>query len=193
VVVPRLLVAGGAPRTGKSALGATLLADGIPWLTLDVLRTVLREVVPDIDRLDTDPVDLEALAEAMYPHVERMADAALDQHGVVFIEGWELLPEHVERLAAGLNLPVRGVFFGNAAYDEADLAGYQGSHRWHERLTGAERAELVAQVRALSLRTARACERCGQPFFDVGEVGFDAVITAAREHLLVGQHPTGYR
>ncbi len=40
-------------RVGKSALAQRLLlSDGIQWLPTDVLRTVLRRVLPELDELD---------------------------------------------------------------------------------------------------------------------------------------------
>ncbi len=47
---------------GKSSLAQRLLAiDGIPWLPTDVLPTVLRLVLPELDAIDQDPVDASAL------------------------------------------------------------------------------------------------------------------------------------
>jgi hypothetical protein len=55
---------GGAPRVGKSTLAQRLLAtDGVPWLPTDVVRTVLRRVLPELDAVDQDPVDASRLAE----------------------------------------------------------------------------------------------------------------------------------
>ena len=54
-----LYLVGGAPRVGKSALAQHLLEnDGIPWLPTDVVRTVLRRVLPELDSVDQDPVDV---------------------------------------------------------------------------------------------------------------------------------------
>ena len=48
-----LYLVGGAPRVDKSSLAQRLLAiDGIPWLPTDVLRTVLRRVLPELDAID---------------------------------------------------------------------------------------------------------------------------------------------
>src|SRR6266540_3905575 len=70
-----LYLVGGAPRVGKSSLAHRLLeTDGIPWLPTDVLRTVLRRVLPELDAVDQDPVDAQLLAEVMYPHVEQAAE-----------------------------------------------------------------------------------------------------------------------
>jgi predicted kinase len=58
-----LYLLGGAPRVGKSALAQRLLeTEGIPWLPTDVVRTVLRRVLPELDAADQDPVDTPQLA-----------------------------------------------------------------------------------------------------------------------------------
>jgi 2-phosphoglycerate kinase len=68
----RLYLVGGAPRVGKSSLAWRLLqTDGIPWLPTDVLRTVLRRVLPQLDAIDQDPVDAVLLAEVMSPTSSR--------------------------------------------------------------------------------------------------------------------------
>jgi hypothetical protein len=54
-----LYLVGGASRVAKSVLAQRLLeTEGIPWLPTDVLPTVLRRVVPELDAADHDPVDL---------------------------------------------------------------------------------------------------------------------------------------
>ena len=58
-----LYLIGGPPRVGKSSLAQRLLTlDQIPWLPTDVLRTVLRQVLPALDAIDQDPVDAALLA-----------------------------------------------------------------------------------------------------------------------------------
>jgi hypothetical protein len=53
-----IYLVGGAPRVGKSSLAQRILAiDGIPWLPTDVIRTVVRQVAPEVDAIDQDPVD----------------------------------------------------------------------------------------------------------------------------------------
>jgi len=82
-----LYLVGGAPRVGKSALGQRLLtADGIPWLPTDVVRTVLRRVLPELDAVDQDPVDAAQLAEMMYPHIEQAAKVCAEE-----AEQWTLV------------------------------------------------------------------------------------------------------
>lgn len=86
-----LCLVGGAPRVGKSSLAQRLLAiDGIPWLPADVVRTVVRRVAPDVDAIDQDPVDADALAEVMYPHIEQSAEVCAEEADCFLIEGFEL-------------------------------------------------------------------------------------------------------
>jgi hypothetical protein len=112
----RLYLVGGAPRVGKSSLAHRLLElDGIPWLPTDVLRTVLRRVLPQFDAVDQDPVDALLLAELMYPHVEQAAEVCAEEAERFLIEGFELSPSFVARLQAALGqTEVRGCFLGTA-------------------------------------------------------------------------------
>jgi hypothetical protein len=67
-----LYLVGGSARSGKSALGLTLLRErGVPWLSTDIVRTVLRDADPRIEEADAKPPDLERLAGAMRPFIER--------------------------------------------------------------------------------------------------------------------------
>jgi hypothetical protein len=94
---------GGAPRVGKSVLAQRLLAtDRIPWLPTDVIRTVVRRVVPDVDAADQDPVDATALSEVMYPHIEQAAQVCAAEADRFLIEGFELAPSYPVRLRAAL-------------------------------------------------------------------------------------------
>jgi hypothetical protein len=98
-----LYLVGGPPRVGKSVLAERLLrADGIPWLPTDVIRTVLRRVLPDLDAADQDPVDAARLAEVMYPHIEQAAGVGAEDAEQFLIEGFGLSPSHPARLQAAL-------------------------------------------------------------------------------------------
>src|SRR6266571_2971445 len=98
-----LYLVGGAPRVGKSSLAQRLLeTDGIPWLPTDVLRTVLRRVLPELDAVDQDPVDAWRLAEFMYPHIEQAAEVCAEEAECFLIEGFELSPSYPLRLRTAL-------------------------------------------------------------------------------------------
>ena len=86
---------------------------GSPWLPTDVLRTVLRRVLPQLDAIDQDPVDDSLLAEFMYPHVEQAAEVYAEEAACFLIEGFELSPFYLARLQAALaEIEVHGCFLG---------------------------------------------------------------------------------
>jgi predicted kinase len=96
-----LYLVGGPPRVGKSSLAQRLVQlKGIPWLPTDVVRTVLRRVLPELDSIDQDPVDAARLAEFMYPHIEQPAEVCAEEAEQFLIEGFELSPSHPPRLQA---------------------------------------------------------------------------------------------
>jgi hypothetical protein len=130
---PQALPYRGAPRVGKSSLAQRLLAvDGIPFLPTDVLRTVLRRVLPELDTIDQDPVDAWLLAEFMYPHIEQAAEVCVEEAACFLIEGFELSPSYLARLQAALaQAEVRGCFLGHASFSVEDLAGYRGPKPQH--------------------------------------------------------------
>jgi hypothetical protein len=181
-----LYLVGGAPRVGKSSLAQRLLqVDGIPWLPTDVLRTVLRRVLPELDAIDQDPVDAALLAEFMYPHVEQAAEVCAEEADRFLIEGFELSPSYPARLQAALEkTEVRGCFLGHSSFSVADLAGYRGPKPQHYDASREELRAAATWIRRRSRQLRVECGDAGVPYVDVGEVGFEAAIVEARRHLL---------
>jgi hypothetical protein len=157
-----LYLVGGAPRVGKSALARRLLkAEGIPWLPTDVMRTVLRRVLPKLDAVDQDPVDAARLAELMYPHIEQAAEVCAEEAERFLIEGFELAPWYPARLQAALaGTSVRACFLGHRTFSANDLASYRGPKPQHER--EASRAELIEAAAWIRLRSHQLREECGE-------------------------------
>ena len=187
-----LYLVGGPPRVGKSALAQRLLKDeGIAWLPTDVLRTVLRRVLPELDAADQDPVDAARLAEAMYPHIEKAAEVCAEEAAQFLIEGFELLPSHTARLQAALaGTTVRACFLGHQTFSAADLASYHGPKPQHERQqSAAELAEAAAWIRRHSRDLQHECQATGQRYIDVGVLGFHDAMQHARRHLLGPTRP----
>jgi hypothetical protein len=188
-----LYLVGGPPRVGKSALAQRLLrADGIPWLPTDVVRTVLRRVLPELDATDQDPVDAERLAEVMYPHIEQAAEVCAEEAQQFLIEGFELSPSHPARLQAALaGITVRACFLGHATFAGGDLASYRGPKPQHEsQLSAAELGQAAAWIRQRSRQLRHQCQVEGQRYIDVGALGFHVAMQQARRHLL-GPNPLG--
>jgi hypothetical protein len=182
----RLYLVGGAPRVGKSSLAQRLLAtDGIPFLPADVLRTVLRRVLPKLDAIDQDPVDAVLLAEFMYPHIEQAAEVCVEEAERFLIEGFELSPSYIARLRAALGpVEVRGCFLGHGSFSIEDLAGYRGPKPQHRGASRAELGEAAAWIRQRSRQLRDECGDAGVPYVDVGELGFEAAMRKARRLLL---------
>jgi hypothetical protein len=83
---------------GKSTLAQMLLrTDRIHWLPT-VIRTVLGRVLPELDAVDTDPVDAVRPAELMYPHIEQAVEVCAQEAQRFLIEGFELAPSYPQRL-----------------------------------------------------------------------------------------------
>lgn len=156
----------------------------VPWLSTDILRTVLRTVDRTIDELDRGHADPDLVADRMYPYLERTADVALDQSETFLIEGVEWLPRHLAALTSRLeNVSLRACFLGHVAYSHEDLASYQGANRWHEGVTEDDRQGLPEWIRRWSDRLRTECAKAGEPYIDVGELGFDEAMLAAELSL----------
>jgi hypothetical protein len=178
---------GGAPRVGKSSLAQRLLVlDGIPWLPTDVIRTVVRRVAPDVDAVDQDPVDAMALAEVMYPHIEKAAEVCAEEASRFLIEGFELAPSWPLRLRAALGgTEIRACFLGHGSFSAEDLAGYRGPKPQSERdLSPQQLRESASWIRQRSRQLRQQCEALRVPYVDVGEAGFEAALTEARHCFL---------
>ncbi len=187
--MPRVLyIVGGPPRVGKSALGARVMSRrAVPWLATDILKTVLRSVVGEIDELDRGRSDPDLVAERMYPYLRRAADVALDQSERFLIEGAEWFPRHVNPLRAALEeASVRACFLGHATYSHEDLVAYQGVNRWHDWADPAERQGMPEWIRRWSQRLRAECADTGHPYIDVGEMGFHEAMAAGDRALFGG-------
>jgi hypothetical protein len=182
-----IYLVGGAPRVGKSSLAQRMLAiDGIPWLPTDVIRTVVRRVAPEVDTIDQDPVDAAALAEVMYPHIEKAAEVCAEEADRFLIEGFELAPSYPARLRAALGgTGIRACFLGHGSFSAEDLAGYRGPKPQSEgELSPEALRESAGWIRQRSRQLRQQCANLRVPYVDVGEAGFEATMDEAR-HLLL--------
>jgi hypothetical protein len=183
----QIYLVGGPPRVGKSSLAQRLLAlDGIPWLPTDVIRTVVRRVAADVDAVDQDPVDAEALAEIMYPHIEKAAEVCAEEADRFLIEGFELAPSYLPRLRLALEeTEIRACFLGHSSFSAEDLAGYRGPKPQSEReMSPGELRESASWIRQRSGQLREQCAALRVPYVDVGQEGFEAALTEARRVLL---------
>jgi hypothetical protein len=163
-----------------------LAIDGIPWLPTDVIRTVVRRLAPDVDAIDQDPVDAAALAEVMYPHIEQAAEVCAEEADRFLIEGFELAPSYPMRLRAALGqIEIRACFLGHGSFSAENLAGYQGPKPQSEaELSPEALRESARWIRQRSSQLRQQCTDLHVPYIDVGEAGFEDVMTEARRLLL---------
>jgi predicted kinase len=188
-----LYLLGRAPRVGKSTLAQRLLAtEGIPWLPSDVVRTVLRRVLPELEAVDQDPIDAARLAELMYPHIERAAEVCVEEAKQFLIEGFELAPTYSARLKAALPATsVRACFLGHRTFSADDLASYRGPKPQHEaQASRTDLDEAAAWIRQRSHQLHDECRKEGLPYVDVGTLGFHTAMQQARQ-LLLGRDEHG--
>jgi hypothetical protein len=181
-----VFLVGGPGRVGKSSLAhRLLLSDGIPWLPTDVLRTVLRRVLPELDELDQGDVPGTAVGDLMYPHIEQAVEVCSEEAEQFMVEGPEIVPAMVPRLAAALpTVTIRACFLGNTRFSGDDLAGYRGPKPQHAGATRTELDAAAAWIRHESGLLRRGCGRLSLPYVDVGDLGFEAAMMEARRHLL---------
>ncbi len=181
-----MYLVGGPARVGKSSLAQRLLrSDGIAWLPTDVLRTVLRRVLPQLDDLDQGDVPAAAVGELMYPHIVQAVEVCSEKAERFLIEGPDIVPSMVGRLSATLpGIAIRACFLGNVRFSGDDLASYRGPKPQHQ---GASRAELdatAAWIRHESDYYRQECARLALPHVDVGVLGFNSAMVEACRHLL---------
>lgn len=185
-VIHRVYLVGGPARVGKSSLAQRLLlSDGIPWFPTDVLRTVLRRVVPELDELDQGNVQATAVGELMYPHIEQAVEVCSEEAEQFLVEGPDIVPSMVARLSAALpGTHIRACFLGNVHFTAGDLASYRGPKPQHEGASRADFDVTAAWIRHESGHYRQECNRLLLPYVDVGDIGFDAAMREARTHLL---------
>ena len=99
-------------------------------------------------------------------------------------EGVEWFPRHLAALDAGLeDVSLRACFLGHATYSHEDLASYQGANRWHEWALDEELQGLPEWIRRWSDQLQGECAEAGQPYIDLGELGFHEAMLAAEGSL----------
>lgn len=178
---------GGPGRVGKSTLAARLLRRNVAWLPTDIIRTVLRRVVPDLDALDQGLADDALVAESMYPHIEQAAEVCAEEHDAFLLEGFDIAPSFCPRLHARLApTEIRACFLGHGTFTSSDLANYRGPKPQHEgTMSATELAAASAWIRTRSHQLRAECNAAGLHYIDVSERGFEEAMNEA-ERLLLG-------
>ncbi|MFD5557563.1 hypothetical protein ACFWIA_27450 [Streptomyces sp. NPDC127068] len=174
-----ILLIGGPPRVGKSTLAAMLgERDGLPHCPADALVSMLQHAAPALGVRHGEHDRKAAAARPFLVEFVRAIGDGVDHDdpwdGYV-VEGDVVTPGALAEIRAA-GLPVSAVFLGNTALPAAEL---RRDPQW---LTGADPATyeaVAARVRDRSRALGEACERSGDPFVDLGTVGFGAGLERA--------------
>jgi hypothetical protein len=126
-----------------------------------------------------------AVGELMYPHIEQAMEVCSEEAEQLLIEGPDIVPSMVPRLSAALpETTIRACFLGNVRFSCDDLASYRGPKPQHGDASRAELDATAAWIRQESGQYRLECVRLSLPYVDVGALGFDAAMIAARDHLI---------
>jgi hypothetical protein len=176
---------------GKSTLAHVLLrTDRIPWLPTDVIRTVLRRVLPELDAVDGDPVDAVRLAELMYPHIEQAAEVCAEEAQRFLIEGFELAGHTRSGCAVRWWAMCSGLLprAWHVLRGRSDLLPRPETQ--HEaQASPAELDQAAGWIRQRSHHLRDECCHLGKPYIDVDEPGHQVAMRHARR-LLIGPEIT---
>ena len=88
-------------------------------------------------------------------------------------------------MAALPGTTVRACFLGHRTFSADALRTYHGPKPQHEReSSAAELSRAAAWIRRRSRQLQHECQAEGQPYLDVGALGFTDAMRQARRHLL---------
>jgi 2-phosphoglycerate kinase len=178
-----LYLIGGPTRTGKSALGLAMLrAHGIPWMPTDVVRHMLRQVVPEIDAIERGEGSMDDRVRVMRPFIGQLIELCLGQAPDYLLEGVEIVPDDVAGYTDRFG-ETRACFLGDPHASTASLRAYRGVNPWHQIHTDEELEVFAASIRAWSTRLEDRCRELGIGYIDVGRAGFDEMIERGLEVL----------
>ena len=157
---------GGPPRVGKTRLAQQLGRRlGIGWLSLDTLRFVLRELLPEVAELASFGRPPGPWAERFYPYLRDAVLSSAYVEGGYILEGVDFLPRHARALAA--ETPVASCFLGLSAPDLAAIDAHAGRMDYQRHESPAVREGLPGWIASWTAEVRAECQELGLPFFDL--------------------------
>jgi hypothetical protein len=180
-----IYLVGGAPRVGKTRLAQRLGRQlGIGWLSLDTLRFVMRELLPEVTELANFGRPPGPWADRFYPFVRDAVLSSAYVEGDYIIEGVDFLPRHAHALAA--ETPVTSCFLGLSAPDLATIDAYAGRMDYQKHEGQAVRDGLPGWIARWTAAVRTECEALGLPFFDLAG-DYEAQADRALRALAIGR------
>ncbi|NLE44324.1 MAG: adenylate kinase [Chloroflexi bacterium] len=168
-----LYLVGGAARSGKSTIARQfMLETGTPYFCLDYLMMGFANGLPGSG---VDPEDDELhIGALLWPVVQAMAIALLENEEDYLFEGVQLCPVHVGKLVDAFPGQVRACFVGFASVDvrqkAAELRQYGGGlDDWLRDYTEERFIEEVERLKDLSARIEAECESCGLRYVEISD------------------------
>ncbi len=166
-----LYLLGGAARAGKSMIARKFLAQsGIPFFSLDFLMMGFANGLP---AYGVDPeADELLIGELLWPVVQSMARAMVEEEIDYLLEGVQLPPPRVAALGAELPGQVRACFVGLAEADTRlkfqEIRRFGGGvDDWLRAATDQEVVQEIERLKALSRRIKEVCRQHGLPYFEM--------------------------
>lgn len=138
----------------------------------------------DIDLVLGPRIDLdEHAADAPRPPSPTAVSAACSSTSASAVSRWRRRTPRLEAALPGTT--VRAWFLGHRTFSADALLSYRGLKPQHERESPvAELEQAAAWIRRRSRQLWHECQAEGQPYVDVGALGFSDAMRQARRHLL---------
>lgn len=187
-----LYLIGGASRAGKTRLASRLLArHGVPWFSLDVLRTGLHRGAPALG-LHPWHDDL-ADADRLWPILRAISEGLLYLGQDYCMEGVCMRPEHAAELIEQLPGRVRACFLGYPRIAPADKVNFVlqyagGTNDWLSSMPRCKIEAFIGHQVERSAELEASAWAAGISFFDTGS-DYMTGLGAAEQYLLQGTPP----
>jgi hypothetical protein len=178
-----LYIVGGAPRAGKSILAQRMLKEcKVAYFPTDILMSGLVKAMPELGLRPNDSP--RTRAPIMWPILQGMANAILENGEDYLLEGDVLMPAHVVELQERFGSAVRSCFMGYGSVDSIakvrDIRRHAARRTdWSNECDDSHLLRIVGEFKALSEELRGECAEHDLAYFDGSTDLFDAIAQAA--------------
>ncbi|HRJ45557.1 MAG: hypothetical protein KJZ86_08590 [Caldilineaceae bacterium] len=185
-----LYLIGGAARAGKSTVARRFLAEtGVPFFCLDYLMMGVASGLPE-SGVDPDDGDELRVAERLWPMVNPMATAMLENGETYLLEGVQMLPQYAGELSERWPGQVRSCFLGYAEIELQVKLGQLrefegGTNDWMSDFDDEQMCQSIEYFKTLSAFVRDECARYNLLYIETA-ADFPASVERAVAHLKYG-------